>query len=119
MFCKILKKTSKLISDNFNVFYELLGIPSNIKDLVLNSHTNVLCALGRIDFALDNHGVLKILEFNSETPAGVVESIGINKIIKEELNIAYYDPNDNLKSNLLSCMSLLEKVFMIVLRKIL
>ncbi|SFB43169.1 glutathionylspermidine synthase family protein [Clostridium frigidicarnis] len=100
MFCKILRKTSKLVSDNFNVFYELLGIPSNIKDLVLNSHTNVLCALGRIDFALDNNGVLKILEFNSETPAGVVESIGINKIIKEELNISYCDPNNNLRDKI-------------------
>lgn len=43
---------------------------------------------------------MKILEFNSETPAGLVEAIGLNSIIKEKLNIQYQNPNVNLKENI-------------------
>ena len=56
--------------------------------------------LGRIDFAIDNNGDLKILEFNSETPAGLVEAIGVNSIIKEKLNIEYDNPNENLRKDI-------------------
>jgi glutathionylspermidine synthase len=99
-YCRILNKTAKLVRSNFDMFYSLLGIPENLKSLVLNSCTDSFCAVGRIDMVIDNNGVIKILEFNSETPAGLVESIGIQKIIKERLYADYINPNENLRSNI-------------------
>lgn len=96
-YCLILDKTSKLIQANFDSFSELLGIPLSLKELVLNSYTDAFCAIGRIDFVMDNEANLKILEFNSETPAGLVESIGIQKLIQEELSIPHKNVNKNLK----------------------
>lgn len=99
-YCSILDKTSKFIQDKFDIFSEFLGIPQSLKKLVLNSHTEVFCAIGRIDFVMDNDGQLKILEFNSETPAGLVEGLGIQKIIQEELDIADININKDLKEDI-------------------
>lgn len=99
-FCNLLIKTNELIKSNFPMFSDLLCLPESLKEVILSSDTDALCALGRIDFVLDNNGDLKILEFNSETPAGIVESIGITNIIKEELNLNYVNPNDKLKDNI-------------------
>lgn len=99
-YCSVLDKTSKFIQENFDIFSKFLGIPQSLKELVLNSHTDMFCAIGRIDFVLDNDGNLKILEFNSETPAGIVESIGIQKIIQEELGITGRDVNKNLREDI-------------------
>ncbi len=104
-FCKVLDKTSKLIKGNFHMFFELLGIPEGLEEVVLNSETEEFCAIGRIDFAIDNDGRLKIFEFNSETPAGLVESIGISNIIKEELKLPYKDPNSNFKEDIKNILS--------------
>lgn len=99
-FCEILKKIYPYIQKEIELFGPILGIPEELYKLVSNSCTISLCALGRIDFAIDNDGSLKILEFNSETPAGLVEAIGLNSIIKEKLNIQYQNPNVNLKDDI-------------------
>ncbi|UYZ35472.1 glutathionylspermidine synthase family protein [Clostridium beijerinckii] len=99
-FCEILKKIYPYIQKEIELFGTILGIPEELYKLVSNSCTISLCALGRIDFAIDNDGNLKILEFNSETPAGLVEAIGLNSIIKEKLNIQYQNPNVNLKEHI-------------------
>ncbi|MEG2289798.1 MAG: glutathionylspermidine synthase family protein [Clostridium sp.] len=99
-FCNILKKTSEAIKVNFPMFSDLLGLPETLAEAIVNSDTDALCAIGRIDFVLDSSGDLKILEFNSETPAGLVESIGITKIVKEELGLEYINPNEGLKDNI-------------------
>ncbi|MGE5627678.1 MAG: glutathionylspermidine synthase family protein [Solirubrobacterales bacterium] len=99
-YCTILRKTSELIKNNFDSFSELLGIPAALKNLILNSYTDAFCAVGRIDFVMDNEGKLKILEINSETPAGLVESVGIQNIIHEDLSIPYININENLKENI-------------------
>ncbi|NOW07288.1 glutathionylspermidine synthase family protein [Clostridium beijerinckii] len=99
-FCEILKKIYPYIQKKMELFGPILGIPEELYKLVSNSCTISLCALGRIDFAIDNDGNLKILEFNSETPAGLVEAIGLNSIIKEKLNIQYQNPNVNLKEHI-------------------
>ncbi|NRT74949.1 glutathionylspermidine synthase family protein [Clostridium beijerinckii] len=99
-FCEILKKIYPYIQKEIELFGPILGIPEELYKLVSNSCTISLCALGRIDFAIDNDGNLKILEFNSETPAGLVEAIGLNSIIKEKLNIQYQNPNVNLKEHI-------------------
>ncbi len=99
-FCEILKKMYPYIKKNLELFGPLLGIPEALYKLVSTSCTSKLCALGRIDCVIDNNGDLKILEFNSETPAGIVEAIGVNSIVKEKLNIKYENPNKNLRENI-------------------
>lgn len=99
-FCEILKKIYPYIQKEIELFGPILGIPEELYKLVSTSCATSLCALGRIDFAIDNDGSLKILEFNSETPAGLVEAIGLNSIIKEKLNIQYQNPNVNLKEHI-------------------
>lgn len=99
-FCRILKMTYPYIQKNIELFGPILGIPGSLYKLVSTSCTSALCALGRIDFAIDNNGDLKILEFNSETPAGLVESIGFSPAIKEKLNVKYNDPNEELRNNI-------------------
>ncbi len=96
-FCEILKEIYPYIQKEIELFGPILGVPEELYKLVSTSCTTSLCALGRIDFVIDNNGDLKILEFNSETPAGLVEAIGLNSIIKEKLNIQYKNPNVNLK----------------------
>ncbi|MBY7023678.1 MULTISPECIES: glutathionylspermidine synthase family protein [Clostridium] len=96
-FCEILKKIYPYIQKNIKLFGPILGIPEDLYKIISQSYTTTLCALGRIDFALDNYGDLKILEFNSETPAGIVESIGINSIIKKRFDLKYINPNEDLR----------------------
>ena len=99
-FCGILKRIYPYIQKNMELFGPILGIPEDLYKLVSTSSTSALCALGRIDFAIDNNGELKILEFNSETPAGLVEATYINSIVKEKLNIEYDNPNKSLRKNI-------------------
>ncbi|WP_026888053.1 glutathionylspermidine synthase family protein [Clostridium beijerinckii] len=99
-FCKILKRIYPYIQKQMELLGPILGIPEELYKLVSTSCTTSLCALGRIDFVIDNNGDLKILEFNSETPAGLVEAIGLNSIIKEKLNIKHENPNVNLKEHI-------------------
>ncbi|NOV74087.1 glutathionylspermidine synthase [Clostridium saccharobutylicum] len=99
-FCEILNKISPYIQKNMELFGPLLGIPKELYKLVSTFCTSNLCALGRIDIAVDNDGNLKIMEFNSETPAGLVEAIGVNSIVKDKLNIKYDNPNEKLRKNI-------------------
>lgn len=94
--CHIFKKTQKLVIDNIDTFSPVLGI-SSLDNLAVQSYTDSLVFLGRMDWCLNSRGQWKLLEFNSETPAGLVESIGISKIIKEELNIKYENPNEDME----------------------
>lgn len=109
-FCKIIKKIVPYLQNNLELFGPLLGIPEELYRLVNSSCTSELCALGRIDFVLDNNGELKILEFNSETPAGMVESIGITALIKEKLNYEYENPNEKLREKI-------KEIFISILNK--
>lgn len=99
-FCSILKKICPHIRENLELFGPILGIPKTLYKFIENSTISELCAVGRIDFAVDNFAKLKILEFNSETPAGFVESIGINSVLKSQLDIKYENPNVSLKNSI-------------------
>lgn len=97
-FCSILKRMYPYVQKNIGLFGPILGIPEELYKLVSTSLTSALCALGRIDFAIDNNGELKILEFNSETPAGIIEAIGFNALIKEHVDTGNENPNKNLRN---------------------
>lgn len=79
---------------------DLLGIPRQVKD-ICNLHydgKNPVTVIGRFDFAVDGRGGIKLLEFNSDTPTGVVEAAELNGLIAR-LN-QKKDPNGMLIGNL-------------------
>jgi len=97
--CKIFKNAQNLVINNIDTFASVLGI-EDLKNLAVQNYTDSLVFLGRMDWCLNSRGQWKLLEFNSETPAGLVESIGISKIIKEELNIKHENPNEYMEEML-------------------
>ena len=99
-FCEIVEKLCNKIQKNLNIFGEIFGIPKELYGIIENTAVSKLCAIGRIDFCLDNEGKLKMLEFNSETPAGIIEAVGINKFIKDEFSLDYINPNEHLKEKI-------------------
>lgn len=99
-FAQILKKTQKVIIDNIDLFKDVMSFDNNIIELIRRQYTDILCLIGRMDIIIDNENNIKILEFNSETPAGLVEAIGIQQIIKEELSINKVNVNSNLESKI-------------------
>lgn len=93
--CEIFKKAQNLVISNINTFAEVLGI-EGLNNLAIQNYTDAFTFLGRMDWCLNSKGDWRLLEFNSETPAGLVESIGVSKIIKEELNIKLENPNEDM-----------------------
>ncbi|MDT8718872.1 glutathionylspermidine synthase family protein [Clostridium sp. 19966] len=96
----ILKKTQALVIENSAIFLPILGIDMSLEKLIKSGYTDVLCAIGRMDFVIDEGGKLKLLEFNSETPAGLIEEIALGPIIKKKLNIDYKNPSEKLKDKI-------------------
>ena len=103
---KIMNNTQKLLYDNLEHFAPILDI-SNLVEILKFKYTDEFVFLGRMDWAIDYSGNLKLLELNSETPAGLVESIFIDSIVVEELdeknlNSEVFSPNRELKSKIVS-----------------
>jgi glutathionylspermidine synthase len=94
--CLILKEVRKLIMEKKELFFQVLGIDERLKELVGATHTEALCCIGRFDWVIDHKGELKVLEFNAETPAGLLESTALNGIIQKKLGIQYENPNENM-----------------------
>ncbi|GFP74167.1 glutathionylspermidine synthase family protein [Clostridium fungisolvens] len=78
----IFKKTAKLIYNNLDLYGDILGI-QNLEETIKREFTDELIFIGRMDWILDKYGNFKVLELNAETPAGVCESLVIDKL--------YYD----------------------------
>jgi len=95
-------KTTKHVQQNGAILCPVLGIAEELIPLVSQQLQNTLSFLGRFDFVFDNIGRLKLLEFNAETPAGIIESIGLNSLIKDTVKIPYNNPNENMAQQLRS-----------------
>lgn len=93
-------KTTKHVQNNSAILCPVLGISEELIPLISKQQQNTLSFLGRFDFAFDTVGRLKLLEFNAETPAGIIESIGLNSLIKDILNLPYNNPNENMTQQL-------------------
>jgi glutathionylspermidine synthase len=106
----LMHKTQELIYNNLEAFSEILGINSLI-DLIKHRFTEEFLFLGRMDWALDASGDLKLLEINSETPAGLCESLFIDSIIKEELKLNLDSSNNNFRRKLLEQFNKIVKEF--------
>lgn len=93
----IFKKTKSLVQKNSELLCPVLGINDNIAKLVKNDYTDTLCFIGRFDWAINTFGELKLLEFNSETPAGIMEATVLNELIYKRFYNEYTNPNADFK----------------------
>ena len=98
--CLILKEVRKLIMEKQELFFEILGIDERLKKIVLSTDTEALCCIGRFDWVIDHKGDLKVLEFNAETPAGLLESTALNGIIQRKLDIQHKNPNESMSKQI-------------------
>ncbi len=110
-FSNLIRKIYPHIQKNIESFGPILGIPEKLYKIVMQNYVDDICALGRIDLAIDNNKKLKLLEFNSETPAGIIEALGINRFIKYKYLVDYLDPNENLRKNIKEALeSIIQKL---------
>jgi glutathionylspermidine synthase len=100
---KIFKRVRDYVLENIDIISPVLGISDSLIDLLKKENTEKLTFIGRYDWVMDSIGNLKLLELNSETPAGMMESIILNPTIKEQLNITAEDPNRQMKQLISKC----------------
>lgn len=93
---KIFSNVTKIVQDNFDSLGDVLGIDS-LKNVATQKLTDNFTAVGRMDWVLDTQDNLNLLEINSETPAGLVESLYINDLIYSRFFSKFINPNSNLK----------------------
>ncbi|MFC4769247.1 glutathionylspermidine synthase family protein [Effusibacillus consociatus] len=74
-----------------------LGIPQEALGAVRLSVTDIPTVIGRFDFARTPHG-LKMLEFNSDTPTGIVEAFHVNGRVCDFFGAR--DPNNGMNRHL-------------------
>ncbi|KOC50601.1 hypothetical protein ADU90_09235 [Clostridium botulinum] len=96
----LINKTYDFIKLNLEGFCSILGINEELIPLIKNEISKVNTVLGRLDFTVDSKGDLKLLEFNCETPAGMVESMGLTELIKKESNLKLFNPNEKLSESI-------------------
>ncbi|PKM76915.1 MAG: hypothetical protein CVU90_10075 [Firmicutes bacterium HGW-Firmicutes-15] len=77
---RVFVKTRIFLQNNLVLFTPLLGIPECLQSLVAQDEGEWLSLLGRFDWAIDRHGSLRLLELNTDTPAGL-ESVALNSLI--------------------------------------
>jgi glutathionylspermidine synthase len=99
----VFKKVTEYVRANNTLICPILGIHGELIDLTVQNYANVLSFVGRMDWVLDSKGCLKLLEFNSETPAGLMESTVLNEYIQRELGIEDKNPNTEMKQMIREC----------------
>ncbi|WP_168119702.1 glutathionylspermidine synthase family protein [Paenibacillus sp. HB172176] len=95
---RIFDRTVRHIHGNHQL-YELIGIPTilwNMIDAAELPETGLISRYARFDFAIDNDGVIKLLELNADTPTGYVEASIATPWMCEQEGID--SPNREMKS---------------------
>lgn len=91
---RIFAKTTQFIQKNLQLFAPLLAIPDSLLALLSGEPEDWLSILARFDWAIDRNDQLRLLEINTDTPAGLESSI-LNQLLHP-----YYpdceDPNKGL-----------------------
>ncbi|MHC9541226.1 MAG: glutathionylspermidine synthase family protein [Vulcanimicrobiota bacterium] len=108
---QIFKKAVKLVQKEPSLLLPLLGIPDSLRESVCSSFSERLTFLGRMDWVFNEEGKLRLLEFNAETPAGLMESMVLNRLIHQEICRDAVNPNENMASLIVSCFSDMMKEF--------
>ncbi|MDF2985095.1 MAG: hypothetical protein K0R50_605 [Eubacterium sp.] len=98
----IFKKARNYVLENLDIICPVLGISDNLINLLKNERTENLTLVGRFDWVMDTRGNLRILELNSETPAGMMESLVLSSQIKKYLELSEQDPNRQMSELLRS-----------------
>ncbi len=98
---RVFSQTLDLVLAQPQLLGPVLGIAEPLLSLVTGRQTASLGLLGRLDWVVDQQGKLKLLEYNAETPAGLLEGTGLNKLVAEAAGAKGYslgqDPNRGLK----------------------
>lgn len=93
---QVIEKTTELVRKNYRIFCPVLGIDDSLQELVAQELTAQTAFISRLDWCMDTGGNWRILEVNSETPAGLMESVVLNDIIHSELAAHFHNPNEKL-----------------------
>lgn len=101
----IFKKARNHVLQNLDMICPLLGISDSLQELIKEEKTDKLTFVGRFDWVMDTRGNLRLLELNSETPAGMMESLILSSSIKEQLRLAADDPNRQMRELLQTSFS--------------
>jgi glutathionylspermidine synthase len=106
--CPVFLRATELVQEKPDLLCPFLGIDDSLHRLIRLPRTGELTFLGRLDWALTTEGSLKALEFNSETPAGLMESVVLTSLLlkgrREIIN-----PNDGLPAKIReSCARIIE-----------
>ncbi len=97
---ELIFKTTKFVMNNSELFCPVLGISDSLINLVRQQQTDENVFIGRFDWVIDTKGCLKLLEFNSETPAGMLESLVLCKMIKEACDCNELNPNEDMSARI-------------------
>ena len=101
---RIIKKTTEFAKSNIELIAPIFDISETIASMIKSELNTELSFIGRLDWAVASDGSLKLFEFNSETPAGIIESIRVNEIVHKNIYNDYTNPNENLEGLIKSCM---------------
>ncbi|MDP4143411.1 MAG: glutathionylspermidine synthase family protein [Bacillota bacterium] len=99
----IFKKVQSFAKKNISLYKDLFNL-DYLEKIITNSNTEELCLLGRMDWIIDNNGVWKVLEINSETPAGLCETTYISKELLSKVNTNSWlvDVNTDFKAKIIA-----------------
>ncbi|MCW2278190.1 glutathionylspermidine synthase family protein [Heliophilum fasciatum] len=81
-----------------------LGIPEPLHRLCLRDDIAALTAYGRFDWMVGADGEPKLLEFNAETPGGILEATSAQRLITCEYP-GFLDPNADTASRVLDSLA--------------
>lgn len=93
----IFRRTTDLVRENLKVFGPVLGVSESLYELIEQDRTSAFTFFGRLDWVYDTNGRLKLLELNSETPAGLIEATVLTDSILERINTDKPISNPNIK----------------------
>ncbi|MBA4495343.1 glutathionylspermidine synthase family protein [Paenactinomyces guangxiensis] len=97
---EIFARTIYVVQRGSNDLLKELGIPREAWQAVrLTVASHIPTVVGRFDFAFTPHG-LKMLEFNSDTPTGVVEAFYVNGKVCEYFG--WENPNQEMDKQILA-----------------
>lgn len=80
---RVFSQTLELVLTKPELLGPVLGIAEPLLSLVVCRQTSSLGLLGRLDWVLDQQNKPQLLEYNAETPGGLLESTGLNKLVAE------------------------------------
>lgn len=100
---KIFAKVAIIVQTGSDELLQSLGLPSETWSTIrLVVDRSIPTVVGRFDFARTPNG-LKMLEFNSDTPSGIVEAYHVNEQVCEYFNLP--DPNQNCREHIRSAFN--------------